>query len=73
MSDKDFIERLEEIISALKDGNREQAESDFADLYDEINDEYDNWDDDEEESEEEEWDDEEDTSDEYEEEEEDED
>jgi len=46
MEDKDLIERLEEIIETIKDGNREQAETDLADLYDEIADEYDDYDDD---------------------------
>ena len=53
MEDKEFIERLEEIITAIKNGEREQAECDLADLYDEISEDYDNWDEDDDEEEDE--------------------
>ena len=48
MEDQDLIQRLEEIIETIQNGNREQAESDLAVLYDEVCDEYDDYDDDDE-------------------------
>jgi len=54
MEDKEFIERLEEIINALKKNKREQAESDFVDLYDELFDDYEDDDEYEDDSDEEE-------------------
>jgi hypothetical protein len=48
MEDKEIIERLEEIIETLKSGEREQAECDLSDLYEEIQSEYDEYEDEEE-------------------------
>jgi len=47
MKDEELIERLEEIIETIKDGSREQAEVDLADLYDEVCNEYDDYDEEE--------------------------
>jgi hypothetical protein len=43
MEDKEIIERLEDIIETLKKGEREQAECDLSDLYEEIQAEYDEY------------------------------
>jgi hypothetical protein len=51
MEDKEIIERLEDIIETLKKGEREQAECDLSDLYEEIQDEYEDYDEDEEDGE----------------------
>jgi hypothetical protein len=52
MENEELIERLEDIIKLLKDDEREQAESDFADLYEDIQNNYDSFDEEEEEEEE---------------------
>ena len=51
MNDSDVIDRLEEIIETIKSGEREQAECDLADLYDEMMSEYDDYDEEEEDDE----------------------
>jgi hypothetical protein len=49
MEDTEIIERLEDILETLKKGEREQAECDLADLYEEIQAEYDDYDEEEDE------------------------
>jgi hypothetical protein len=46
MEDREIIERLEDILETLKKGEREQAECDLADLYEEIQAEYDDYEED---------------------------
>lgn len=41
MTDEVMIECLEDIIDSIKSGDREQAECDLMDLYDEISENYD--------------------------------